>query len=407
MTSSQDSSVLNSHRLHRKSFATLLLLTITLLGVFPLDVVLPSFPALSTQFQTPMSNIALSVSLFAIGVAFSQLLIGPLSDVIGRKGLLLAGLGVAMIGAIGCVLSTNFSGFLFFRVIQALGCGCFVLSQALIQDLFEEKERDRLRILLVTTGGVMISVSPLLGTGLQHLTNWQGSFLVFLALTMLVFLWACFFLEDVRPTPSAPARRIYRAYRLVFGDASFVAYWLISSLAFACHFSFIVVSPILFMDRLGFSDFRFSLILLIYGVAYVIGGALAGFLHKRISPDTQIFLGFCLIAFAGLILLTVSRQFGLEARSLLLTMILCTTGITLARPAATSKAMAMFPENAGTAASAGSLLIFITGGLISALINLGDTYQENLLAFAFMVSGGIGLALNIRLKRQTRSSHSS
>lgn len=70
----------------RKPATVGLLLTLTLLGVFPIDVVLPSFPALSEHFERPSSDIALSVSLFAVGIALSQLLVGPLSDVMGRPG---------------------------------------------------------------------------------------------------------------------------------------------------------------------------------------------------------------------------------------------------------------------------------------------------------------------------------
>lgn len=69
----------------KKSSLILLLMTMTLLGVFPLDVVLPSFPALSDYFQTSASDIALSVSLFAIGLALSVVLVGPLSDLWGRR----------------------------------------------------------------------------------------------------------------------------------------------------------------------------------------------------------------------------------------------------------------------------------------------------------------------------------
>lgn len=148
----------------QKTSAIILLMTMTLLGVFPLDVILPSFPALAERFQTSSADIALSVSLFAIGLSFSLMLVGPLSDSLGRKKLLLGGMSVALVGAAGCVIASQYSWFLFFRVIQALGCGCFVLSQALVQDLFEGQEQERLRIAMVTASGIFISLSPLFGT---------------------------------------------------------------------------------------------------------------------------------------------------------------------------------------------------------------------------------------------------
>lgn len=97
-----------------KPFMVFWLMTMTLLGVFPLDVVLPSFPALAEHFHTSTTHIARSVSLFAIGFSCSMLLIGPLSDRIGRKKLLQASMVVAIMGAAGCLASSNTSQFLFF-----------------------------------------------------------------------------------------------------------------------------------------------------------------------------------------------------------------------------------------------------------------------------------------------------
>ena len=380
--------------------AVSLLLAMVLLGVFPLDVLLPSFPALAEHFRRTPADIALSISLFAVGIAFAQLLIGPLSDVIGRKGLLLAGMSVSILGALGCVMTSDYSLFLIFRVVQALGCGCFVLSQALVQDLFEGEERDRLRILMVTAGGIFISVSPLAGTFLQATLGWRGSFWVFIALSAAVLLKAWLFLENTRPTASGTRTNFLTAYRQVLGDFDFVGYWLISAFAFACHFSFIVISPLIFMDRLQLSAYEFSLILLIYGAAYVTGGILASVLSRRINSGQQMVVGLSLILFAGVTLLYLSSSYALAPATVLIPMLICTAGTTIARPAATSRAMSLFPENAGTSASAGSTIIFICGGLISALISLSPTNLQSTLGYSFVILSGVALALNARISRR-------
>jgi MFS family permease len=139
-------------------------------------------------------------------------LIGPLSDVIGRKGLLLAGMSVSMLGALGCVMTSDYRCSYMFRVMQALGCGCFVLSQALVQDLFEGEERDRLRILMVTATGMFISVSPLAGTFLQAWLGWRGSFWVFTALAAVVLIKAWLFLDQ---QPSGPQRHTPRFHSVL------------------------------------------------------------------------------------------------------------------------------------------------------------------------------------------------
>lgn len=383
--------------------AASLLLAMVLLGVFPLDVLLPSFPALAEHFRSTPADITLSISLFAVGIAASQLLIGPLSDVIGRKGLLLAGITISMLGAVGCTLTTDYVHFLLFRVIQALGCGCFVLSQALIQDLFEGEERDRLRILMVTATGVFISVSPLAGTFLQATLGWQGSFGVFIALAGIVLLKACFFLENTRPAATGALSNIFQPYRRVLCDVDFLSYWLISAFAFACHFSFIVISPLIFMDQLQLSAYDFSLILLVYGGAYIVGGTVATLLGKRISPGHQVISGLSLILLSGVIMLYLSSHFTLSPFTVLVPMLICTAGTTIARPAATSKAMSLFPENAGTSASAGSTVIFICGGLISALISLSPANLQSTLGYSFIILSSVALVLNSRIHSRAKS----
>lgn len=382
--------------------AVSLLLTMVLLGVFPLDVLLPSFPALAEHFRRTPADIALSISLFAVGIAFAQLLIGPLSDVIGRKGLLLAGMSVSMLGALGCVMTSDYSLFLIFRVVQALGCGCFVLSQALVQDLFEGEERDRLRILMVTAGGIFISVSPLAGTFMQAILGWRGSFWVFIALSAAVLLKAWLFLENTRPTDRGTRTNFLTAYRRVLGNFDFVSYWLISAFAFACHFSFIVISPLIFMDRLQLSAYEFSLVLLIYGAAYIAGGILASVLSRRINSGQQMVVGLSLILFAGVTMLYLSSNFALAPATVLIPMLICTAGTTIARPAATSRAMSLFPDNAGTSASAGSTIIFICGGLISALISLSPTNLQSTLGYSFVLLSAVALVLNNRISRRAR-----
>lgn len=370
-----------------------LLLSMTLLGVFPLDVLLPSFPALSEHFRVEPGDIAFSISLFAVGIAVSQLLIGPLSDCFGRKRLLLAGMLVSMLGAAGCVLSTEYAGFLVFRLVQALGCGCFVLSQALVQDLFEGRERDHLRILLVTASGLFISFSPLAGSLLQQWLDWPGSFLVFIALALAVFLKACVLLESPQ-VHAAPVRpNLFRAYRRLCGDINFVAWWLIAAFAFACHFSFIVVSPLLLMEHLGLSTYAFSLALLAYGAAYIAGGILAAWLGRRVQADTQMIVGLGLILLSGAVMFYLCERWGLSVVTVLIPMIICTAGTTIARPAATSKAMDRFSDSAGAAAAAGNTLVFIVGGSISAVINLASANLQVSLSVCFIVLSITGLAL--------------
>ncbi|MGE8187850.1 MFS transporter [Pseudomonas sp. NPDC086278] len=386
---------------HKRSMVTLLMI-MTLLAVFPLDVVLPSFPALADHFRTSPSDIALSVSLFAVGLAFSLLLIGPLSDMFGRKKLLLSGIALAAMGAAGCLFASDYNWFLGFRVVQAVGCGSFALSQALVQDLFVGQELERLRIWMATAGGIFICCSPLMGTWLQLYVGWQGSFHVFIILAIVVWLRAWFLLADTRGSSALP-RRFFGTYWRLCSDIRFLSYWLISALAFACHFSFIVMSPIIFMEHLNLSTYEFAWTLLIYGAAYVIGGVVASVLHRQMEGGRQIGIGLYLIALSGLVMLWLVWQFGLSVATVLIPMLICTAGTTISRPIANSRAMSLYPQHAGTATSAGSLLIFMCGGLISSVINLASEHLTTALALCFLISSAVGLGLNSLTSRRQLS----
>jgi len=386
--------MLHSAPASKKSSTLLLLMTMTLLAVFPLDVVLPSFPALSSHFHTTPSEIAESVSIFAIGLAVSLLLIGPFSDRFGRKKLLLAGIALSAIGATGCLFAEDFAWFLGFRVVQAVGCGTFALSQALIQDLFAGRELERIRIWMTTAGGIFISSSPLMGTWLQLYGGWQASFYVFIALAIVVWLWSARLLDDSRSQHRPSSVGFFSGYWLLFSDIRFVGYWLISALAFACHFSFIVMSPLIFMEHLNLSAYQFAWALLLYGAAYVLGGVVASILHRTMANDRQINTGLALIAVSGAVMLWLGWQFGVSAATVLIPMLICTAGTTICRPIANSKAMSLYPELAGTSTSAGSLLIFMCGGLISLVVNLASDNLSVALALCFLILSAIGLGLN-------------
>lgn len=211
-----------------------LLILLCLLGVFPLDVILPSFPALADEFHVEPQQIAYSVSFFAFGVAVAQIVIGPLSDGTGRKRLLLAGLAVSIAGAVGCVLSTRYETFMAFRLLQALGCGSFVLGQALVQDLYSGRQRNAMRILLTSASGLFISLSPVAGAFLQQSFGWKGSFTVFAFIAVIVSSLSYALLQD---TPALRGRRSgMRSYWVMLRDTTYLAHSLLSSLAFACHF---------------------------------------------------------------------------------------------------------------------------------------------------------------------------
>jgi DHA1 family bicyclomycin/chloramphenicol resistance-like MFS transporter len=377
----------------------ILITSISLISFFPLNILLPSFPALALEFNTSTVDIALAVSLFTLVFSFSQLVTGPLSDKWGRKEVLLGCLILSAIGAIGCALATDYLSFMVFRTVQALGCGFFVLGHALVEDLFEEKDRARVRIYYMTLSGSFVALSPLLGSWLQITFDWQGSFYAFSLMALGIFIHAQLILPDKSACAERESTSITRTLRNILGNRDFVRYWWIAALVFSCYFALISVTPLIFMDDLKLSEFQYALVLMVYGVAYVLGGVLASAVQKHISLNRQINLGLSLLGIAGLALGLIVGFEAMTTVTLLVPMLISALAVTLVRPAAISAAMLLFSSKAGTAASAGNTIMFITAAVSSAALAQAGVHLLMMIAIGFIGFSLWGLLTNARIGR--------
>ena len=380
-------------------FSFVLVTCISLISFFPLNILLPSFPALAGRFNTSLVDIAFAVSLFTFIYSLSQLVTGPLSDELGRKEVLLGCLAISVLGAIGCTLSESYMSFLIFRGIQAIGCGFFVLGHALVEDLFDEKDRADMRLYYMTLGGAFVALSPLLGSWLQTTFDWKSSFYVFSIMAIGIFIHAWLILPANVERSRSEHLPILSSLKIILSNRDFVRYWWIAALVFSCYFALIGISPLIFMGDLKLSEYQYAMVLLVYGVAYILGGVLASALQKRISLRVQINTGLILLAIAGLFLLMMIKIEVLTTVSLLIPMLISAIAVTLVRPAAISAAMLLFSSNAGTAASAGNTIMFITAAISSAALAYAGAQLISTIAISFIGFSLVGLLTNARIGR--------
>lgn len=387
----------------RQQLSRFILITcISLISFFPINILLPSFPALAARFDTPSADIALSISLFTLVFSISQLVAGPLSDKWGRKEVLLGCITLSILGAIGCALASDYLTFLLFRSVQAMGCGFFVLGHALVEDLFDEQDRARVRLYYMTLSGSFVALSPLIGSWLQTTFDWQGSFYGF-ALMALMALGMLIHAFCILPSKSASPHRapvsIIGTLKAVAGNRDFLRYWWIAALVFACYFALISVTPLIFMDALKLSEYQYALVLMVYGVAYLLGGVAASYLQKRIALSRQINIGLGLLLVAGVLLTLIVSLEAITTVTLLIPMLISALAVTLVRPAAISAAMLLFSSSAGTAASAGNSIMFLTAAISSAALAQTGSHLLMTIAVSFIVFSLWGWLTNARVGR--------
>lgn len=172
-----------------------------------------------------------------------------------------------------------------------------------------------------------------------------------------------------------------------------------AALVFACYFALISVTPLIFMDTLKLSEYQYALVLMVYGVAYLLGGVAASYLQKRISLSRQINIGLGLLLVAGVLLTLIVSLDAITPVTLLIPMLISALAVTLVRPAAISAAMLLFSSSAGTAASAGNSTMFLTAAVSSAALAQTGSNLLITIALSFIVFSLWGWLTNARTGR--------
>ncbi|WP_019209887.1 purine nucleoside transporter PunC [Yersinia massiliensis] len=162
---------------------------LSMLGYLATDMYLPAFGAMQQELQTSAGAISASLSIFLAGFAIAQLIWGPVSDKLGRKPVLLAGLGLFAIGCLGILWVETATQLLILRFIQAVGvCSAAVSWQALVVDRYRDGKANRVFATIMPLVALSPALAPLLGAWLLNHFSWRSIFVVLLVVTLLLLI---------------------------------------------------------------------------------------------------------------------------------------------------------------------------------------------------------------------------
>lgn len=271
------------------------LLLVSAVAPMGIDLSLPGFTAMVEDFGVAPSALQTSLTAFLIGLAAGQMIIGPISDRLGRRAPLLISIVLFLVASVGCALAPTIEWFVASRLIQGVaGSGGIVLSKVIVADSTEGRTTVRTLGLLTTLGGGAVVVAPVLGAGLVMAWGWRSTF------WMMAVLAALMLLSAATTVPETMQRsRSERLDEIPGGSVvsqprpgTFTLYSLSFILAFCCFFAYVSASPLLLHSILGLSLDAYALVFAMNAMATVIVGALSAKLAKRIDPRLLAALGF-------------------------------------------------------------------------------------------------------------------
>ena len=271
-----------------------LLVAMTGVGSLSLNILVPALPAIVTRLQAEPGHAQLTVSLYLLGLAASQLVLGPLSDRFGRRPVVLAGLAIATVASFAAIFATTIGGLILARVAQALGASTGqVVGRAIIRDLYE-RERAASVLGLVTSAVVVIPMlSPLIGGILDTAFGWESIFILVAALSFAVLAWTALMLPETRPAAAAqspPGRFMFDLGTLV-SNRRFVGYALSAALGSAPFFTFLGGAPYVTIDMMGRTSAEYGLWFALSALGFMAGTYSASRLAVRYGIDRMIWWG--------------------------------------------------------------------------------------------------------------------
>jgi DHA1 family bicyclomycin/chloramphenicol resistance-like MFS transporter len=345
-----------------------LLTAIVGLGALSIDMFLPSLPAMTAAFDSDAATAQLTVTLFLAGIAISQLLWGPLSDRLGRRRVLLAGLGVYAAAGTMCAFAPTMGTLIAARVVQALGAGSGpVIARAIVRDLYEPERAARVLAAMGTAQALTPILAPIVGGWVHVLAGWRAVFVVLGAFGTVFVLTAWRIVPETNVYIGARGAGEGGRVAALLRDPRYSAYVAAAALMFSGQFAFITGSSFALIAILGVSP-------TVYGVCFgtVATGLMAGnFVSVRAGPrlgiDTMIRGGTLIAAVAGTLMAALAWAGARSVPAVIGPMFCYAFGLGWVLPNAMAGAIGPFPRMAGLAA-AGAGFVQLTGSALYAIV---------------------------------------
>ena len=352
------------------------ILTLVLLAgmaALSMNIFLPSLPGMTAYFDTTYAIMNLSISMYLAFTALLQLFIGPISDRVGRRPVVLISFVIFFIATIGCLLSTSIEVFLIFRMLQAFIVTGMVLSRAIVRDIVED-EKAASMIGYVTMGMAIVPMfAPAIGGFLNDLFGWKANFSMLLFIGIIIAALAYFDLGETNNNISKGFSKQFKEYPELFKSKRFWAYCFTTVFASGSFFSFIGGAPFVSTNSFELSSSAFGVYFGVTTLGYVVGSFISGKFSERFGIHFMLLQGSWITAL-GLLLSLFIFWLGFGSATVFFgCMILAGVGNGMVLPNANAGLLSVRPSLAGSASGIGGAIMLGGGAFLAYLAGLIST----------------------------------
>lgn len=371
----------------------LLACLIVSIGQLSLGLIFPSLPWIAQDLGISSEQAQLLVSGYLLGFGPSQLIYGPMSDVFGRRPVLLSGLLIALFGlTLAVTHADSFDWLLAGRFVQGLGAGSVaVLARATIRDSYLSNHLVKAMTWVAIVAAFTPIVAPVIGGIVNHYSGWLAVFILLLAYITLIWLVLLLTFKETLNTSSKPQSvgKLVSSYFSLMQERHFLTF---AGLGWV-NFSLVVISislmPFIMQVQIGMSSDEYALWATIPAFGLLSGGLVCQRLRPALGTQKILQLAPVLHFLAGTVLILAPIEpVWMSTGHFLLAM---ANG--MAFPCAQSLLLVPYGDKAGTVSALSGACQMVFASLISsALLKLGISQAWHL-GGVMLMAAGVGLVL--------------
>jgi len=365
---------------------------------------LPSLPNMAEHFGSSTALMGLSVGVYLGTSAIFQILVGPLSDRIGRRTVSLWALIIFSVVSISCVYAPNTFVFMFLRALQAIAACTFVVARAIVRDTTETQASGS-KIAYISMGTAICPMfGPALGGLLDGWFGWEANFWFIGGLGIFILLIAYFDLGETVPENTQGFRQQFSEYPELLLSRRFWGYCLASAFGAGAFFAYLGGGPFVGSIVYNLSPEMLGLYFGAPAIGYFFGNFLSGRFTIRFGIDAMILWGLWIIFF-GLSLSMVCSYVGYgTVETFFGFMIFVGLGNGLTIPNATAGMLSVRPHLAGTASGLGGAMMIAIGAALSTLAGAflipGSNEMPLLMLMWFSSLSGVAVIIYVRQRNK-------
>jgi DHA1 family bicyclomycin/chloramphenicol resistance-like MFS transporter len=343
-------------------------------GPFSIDTVFPAFGVMARDLGVGKVAMQQTISVYLLGYAAMSLFHGPISDAIGRRRVLLAGIAMFTVASVGAALSPTMGTMLLFRALQGLSAGVgLIVGRAVIRDVLHGDDAQRLMSQVSMIFSIAPAIAPIIGGWILGAGEWHLIFWFLAAFGVVLGVLTAWGLPETHPPEARRALRPFglaRDYGAMLANRKFRLLAIAGTLNFGALFVYIASAPAFVMEILGLGEQDFGWFFAPTIAGMMLGAFTSGRSAGRISGRRLVEIGFACCGAAavyniGYNLLDTTPTLPWAV----LPTALCAFGIALVFPIVTLAILDLYPGQRGGASSMQAFVGLLSNAAIAGLLS--------------------------------------